>query len=200
MTGGDFTGTNPRTDCSLSGNTGCGVQGTDAQFGEDFNSAGGGVYVVSLQDSLKVWVFQRSNIPADITSGSPDPSGWGKPLLDLESASGCDIASNFIDQSVVRLIYELYRNQLLITDFFSFNKNRFSTSTFVEPMVPVVRNGPTGRIALQRLEHLRAMLTLLQTRARMRRHTSRSTRSNYTNRMGNWRYPENGFLSEIIHV
>ncbi|QKX59701.1 uncharacterized protein TRUGW13939_06841 [Talaromyces rugulosus] len=101
MTGSDFTGTNPRTDCSLSGNTGCGVQGTDAQFGEDFNSAGGGVYVLSLQDSLKVWVFQRSDIPADITSGSPDPSGWGQPLLDLESTSGCDIASNFIDQSVI---------------------------------------------------------------------------------------------------
>lgn len=121
LSGGDYTGTNPRADCSLDGGAGCGVDGTDAQFGEKFNSAGGGVYVLSLQDSLKVWVFPRSDIPADITSGNPDPSGWGKPLFDFESTNGCDVASNFIDQTVVRFIRHTVFS-LDITNHFSLVK------------------------------------------------------------------------------
>ncbi|KAH8705994.1 hyaluronidase [Talaromyces proteolyticus] len=101
LTGTNFTGTNVRTDCSLSGNSGCGVEGTTSQFGAGFNSAGGGLYVLYLDDSLKVWVFPKNNVPSDITNGSPDPSGWGVPLFDFESNNGCDVGTNFINQSII---------------------------------------------------------------------------------------------------
>lgn len=97
----DFTGTDARTNCTLSNGGGCGVQSTSSQFGAGFNAAGGGVWVLSLEDSLQLWVFPRDEIPADITSGSPDPTCWGTPLFQFDSNNGCDVASNFIDQTVV---------------------------------------------------------------------------------------------------
>jgi hypothetical protein len=97
----NFTGTDIRSDCTLSNGGGCGVQSTSNQFGAGFNAAGGGVWVLSLEDSLQLWVFPRDKIPADITNGNPNPSGWGTPLFEFDSNNGCDVASNFIDQTVV---------------------------------------------------------------------------------------------------
>lgn len=97
----DFTGTDIRTNCTLSNGGGCGVQSTASQFGAGFNSAGGGIWALSLGDSLKLWVFTRDEIPSDITGGSPDPSGWGTPLFAFDSNNGCNVANNFIDQTVV---------------------------------------------------------------------------------------------------
>ncbi|OKL55318.1 hypothetical protein UA08_09393 [Talaromyces atroroseus] len=98
----DFTGTDVRTDCTLSTSaSGCGVESTASQFGAGFNSAGGGVWVLSLSDSLQIWVFTRDNIPADITDGSPNPSGWGTPLFEFDSTSDCGVSSNFLNQTVI---------------------------------------------------------------------------------------------------
>nr|BAJ61835.1 hyaluronidase [Talaromyces funiculosus] len=97
----NFTGTDTRTDCTLSSGGGCGVQSTSSQFGAGFNAAGGGVWVLSLENSLQLWVFPRNQIPADITNGSPNPSSWGTPLFEFDSNNGCDVSSNFIDQTVI---------------------------------------------------------------------------------------------------
>ncbi|KAA8651155.1 uncharacterized protein ATNIH1004_000033 [Aspergillus tanneri] len=43
-----------------------------------------------------VWLFPRDSIPADITSGAPEPTAWGTPLTRLVAsgvASGCDFGS-----------------------------------------------------------------------------------------------------------
>ncbi|KIJ22291.1 glycoside hydrolase family 16 protein [Sphaerobolus stellatus SS14] len=48
-------------------------------FGSGANSVKGRVY--TLDWSVRMWFFQRSNILGDITSESPNPSSWGTPLL-----------------------------------------------------------------------------------------------------------------------
>ncbi|KKA16868.1 Hyaluronidase [Rasamsonia emersonii CBS 393.64] len=102
LTGGNQTGTGLRTDCNLDSSPGgCGVSGDSASYGSGFNANGGGLYVLYLEDALKVWLFPRDSIPADITSGSPNPSSWGEPLMDFESQSGCSISQNFIDQTII---------------------------------------------------------------------------------------------------
>lgn len=50
---------------------------------------------------IKIWFFPRSAIPADITAGTPDPTGWGIPTANFESQYGdCDIANIFPAQSI----------------------------------------------------------------------------------------------------
>jgi hypothetical protein len=44
--------------------------------------------------------FYRSAIPADITAGNPDPSGWGLPVAQLTPQS-CDFAQFFRGQRIV---------------------------------------------------------------------------------------------------
>lgn len=97
------------TNClnSTDSNAGCGVQGTDASFGADFNAAGGGVYAMELRAAgIRVWYWLRSAIPSDITSAEtdssvvPDPSSWGTPLADFPSTD-CDIGSHFTNQSII---------------------------------------------------------------------------------------------------
>jgi hypothetical protein len=86
---------------------GCGVSGNSTSYGDGFNARKGGLYVLYLEeDALKVWLFLRDSIPADIMAGNPDPSGWGTPLLDFESrSSGCEVAQNFFDQTIVRMSF-----------------------------------------------------------------------------------------------
>jgi hypothetical protein len=78
---GTFATTN--CDASVAGNEGCG--GYSAQtnsYGDGFNAAGGGVYAMDWQPtSIRVWHFPRASIPGDITSGNPNPNGWGQVPL-----------------------------------------------------------------------------------------------------------------------
>ena len=76
-----------------------------ASYGDAFNSAGGGVYATQLESSvLKIWHFPRSSIPDDITAGNPNPSGWGQPMMDFETANGgCNVGRNFHRQTIVCL-------------------------------------------------------------------------------------------------
>jgi len=73
-------------------NQGCGITGAENSYGFPFNKAGGGVYVLEWNpEELRAWLFLRNAIPADITSGNPNPDGWGKPyaLFQLGATSGC---------------------------------------------------------------------------------------------------------------
>lgn len=79
-------------------NAGCGFADTsDTSFGAGFNAAKGGVFA-HLWDSagIKIWRFTRASIPADITSMTPNPNGWGTPAAAWSSAT-CDIAAHFYD-------------------------------------------------------------------------------------------------------
>lgn len=106
------TGTALNSNClnSTDGDSGCGVQGSTATFGEDFNNNGGGVYAMELRDAgIRVWFFDRDNIPSDITTSTsnttnttttPDPSTWSEALADFPSTD-CDIGNHFRNQSII---------------------------------------------------------------------------------------------------
>ena len=96
------------TDCA--GDVGCSVIGTDGSYGTSFNENGGGVYAMEwTSDLINIYFFPRNAIPADITSGNPDPSGWGLPTANFESQYGnCDIDANFPAQTIVSRFLSLY--------------------------------------------------------------------------------------------
>lgn len=91
---------------STGDNAGCGVQGPVDTFGEAFNNNGGGVYAMELRDAgIRIWFFQRGDIPSDIpidvsNTTAPDPSTWPEPLADFPSTH-CDIPSHFKNQSII---------------------------------------------------------------------------------------------------
>jgi hypothetical protein len=93
-----FTGSIVGTKCASSDgdNTGCGVKSTaNNTFGSLFNKQAGGVIAHRVDSTgIAVWYFARDQIPADITAGNPNPTGWPTPVA-LFSDDGCDIASHF---------------------------------------------------------------------------------------------------------
>jgi|SRR6266852_3312650 len=99
-----FSGNVLNTACASSANdnTGCAFGDSDpSSYGPGFNKARGGVYAhLWNKDGIKIWHFQRSSIPKDIASGSPDPSTWPTPVA-FFSNTDCDMASHFIDHSLV---------------------------------------------------------------------------------------------------
>ena len=88
---------------SGNGGDGCSQSTGDNQnYGDGFNDLGGGVYATEWNsDHIAVWFFPRSAIPGDITSGSPDPSGWGAPTAQFEGGSGCDLDDHFMNNQLV---------------------------------------------------------------------------------------------------
>nr|ANC68156.1 endo-beta-1,3-1,4-glucanase [Evansstolkia leycettana] len=102
-----FTGTLVTSNCWInapgqSTNAGCSIDSTSSQsYGTGFNNAGGGVYATEwTSNGISIWFFPRGSIPADISSGSPDPSTWGTPAASF-GGSGCDIDSHFGAQQIV---------------------------------------------------------------------------------------------------
>lgn len=88
-----FNGTNS--------NEGCAVEGPATSFGEAFNAAGGGVYAMELRaEGIRVWLFDRKAIPADVTAGNPDPSTWGTAMADFPNLE-CDIGAHFKNMSII---------------------------------------------------------------------------------------------------
>ena len=74
-----------------------------AQFGENFNNNGGGVYALQwTDDALNAWFFPRGSVPSDVsaTSNSPDPSGWGLPMASYP-ASSCNFGEFFSAQTII---------------------------------------------------------------------------------------------------
>lgn len=99
------SGSTQTTDCFIGDqNIGCGFVPADqdtATYGDTFNAVGGGVYAMNWDsDYIKVWHFDRSSIPADIKSKTPDPEGWGKPDA-VFGGSSCDVDNYFKDMSIV---------------------------------------------------------------------------------------------------
>jgi beta-glucanase (GH16 family) len=88
------------SDCT--GNNGCSfATANPLGYGAAFNAADGGVYAMEWTSSaIAVYFFPRALIPADISSGSPNPASWGTPVARF-SGSGCDIDSKFKDNSIV---------------------------------------------------------------------------------------------------
>lgn len=97
------TGKSLTTSCvnSTADNAGCGVDAGSTTFGSDFNSAGGAVMAMELRSAgIRIWQFGRSDIPSDITSGSPDPSTWPEATADFPGTN-CDIGTHFRNQSII---------------------------------------------------------------------------------------------------
>jgi len=70
-------------------NTGCGILAWDkASYGQPFNDGGGGVYAMLWDNSgIRVWLFHRGNIPADLTRDAPLPETWGEPMATFGSST-----------------------------------------------------------------------------------------------------------------
>jgi hypothetical protein len=92
------------TDCNAgNGNLGCGQQTNNNQnYGDGFNDVQGGVYATEwTSDFIAVWFFPRSAIPADITSGNPNPSSWGPPQARFNGGQGCNIDEHFYGHKII---------------------------------------------------------------------------------------------------
>ncbi|EXJ78395.1 endo-1,3(4)-beta-glucanase [Capronia coronata CBS 617.96] len=104
------TGKALKSNClnATDGDSGCGVRGNTASYGEEFNSNGGGVYAMELRDAgIRVWHFDRDSIPSDITTSTsnttdviPNPSTWPEALADFPSTN-CNIGDHFRNQSII---------------------------------------------------------------------------------------------------
>ncbi|KAL6868377.1 family 16 glycoside hydrolase [Trichoderma novae-zelandiae] len=89
------------SDCGPSNtNSGCGQRTADNQnYGDGFNAIGGGVYATEwTSEHIAVWFFPRTNIPADVDSGAPNPDGWGAPLAKF---SGGNVDGFFKNNNIV---------------------------------------------------------------------------------------------------
>lgn len=90
-------------DCGAgNGNLGCSTTTNDnTNYGNAFNAAGGGVYAMEWTSSaIKVFFFPRSFIPADILSGSPNPSNWAQPVAAF-GGGGCNIDQHFQNHNII---------------------------------------------------------------------------------------------------
>jgi hypothetical protein len=74
-----------------SSNSGCGFRGQANSVGADFNTAGGGVYVLEwdTRQYIRVFFFPRKNVPEDIKNKQPNPSAWGLPYARYEIGPRC---------------------------------------------------------------------------------------------------------------
>jgi hypothetical protein len=93
----------PNCDVNAQGqatNAGCLIGPTSSQtFGAGFNAIRGGVYATEWTSAaISIYFFPRNAIPADITTGNPDPSGWGEAQAIF--SGDCDIDSHVVDQKL----------------------------------------------------------------------------------------------------
>jgi hypothetical protein len=84
------------------GNEGCSQTSSDAaNYGTGFNAGGGGVYAMEwTSHAINIYFFPRSAIPADITSGSPNPSSWGPAQANF-AGQGCNIDDHFKNHNII---------------------------------------------------------------------------------------------------
>lgn len=103
---GAFSGSLETSNCDVNAanqanNAGCSIRSSDSQsYGSGFNAAGGGVFATEwTSQAISIWFFPRGAIPSDISSGNPDPSGWGLPQGQFTGA--CDIDDKVHNQQLV---------------------------------------------------------------------------------------------------
>ncbi|GAA5907180.1 hypothetical protein JCM5296_004978 [Sporobolomyces johnsonii] len=89
-------------DADATESQGCGFRTTrNDTAGPGANSNGGGVYALEWSSAgLKAWFFARDDVPSDVTSKNPDPSGWTTPDMFI-SASSCDPSTYFGPQTFI---------------------------------------------------------------------------------------------------
>ena len=82
-------------------NEGCQIKTDDSRtYGAGFNDNKGGVYATEItSDFINIFFFPRGSLPSDISSASPDPSSWGKPMAVFKG--DCDIAGTFKKMQIV---------------------------------------------------------------------------------------------------
>jgi hypothetical protein len=82
-------------------NEGCQIKTDDSRtYGTGFNDNKGGVYATEItSDFINIFFFPRGSLPSDISSASPDPSSWGKPMAVFKG--DCDIAGTFKKMQIV---------------------------------------------------------------------------------------------------
>ncbi|KAL1719504.1 glycoside hydrolase family 16 protein [Schizophyllum commune] len=105
-----FTGTviqsngenNTNCDGTVNSNAGCAIaEWSRASYGPYFDAQGGGVFAMKWDENgIAVYSFYRAAIPDDINAGSPNPSGWGKPVAFL-SPDSCDPIKYFTNHSII---------------------------------------------------------------------------------------------------
>lgn len=99
-----FTSKVLSTDCDAfaNSNAGCAFLDSDTQsYGHGMNTNKGGVFAMLWDDSgVKIWHFRRSDVPADLSSGNPDPTSWPTPQA-FWSSSLCNTGQFFSQHQLV---------------------------------------------------------------------------------------------------
>ncbi|KAJ8507182.1 hypothetical protein ONZ45_g10432 [Pleurotus djamor] len=103
--GASQSGTTLLTDCGADGGRpGCTVrENKPANYGPDFNAAGGGIFATQFDVSgVFIWFFSRPDIPEAIrtNASSIDTSTWGTPSASWPSSS-CAISNFFAPQQLI---------------------------------------------------------------------------------------------------
>ena len=85
------------------GNLGCPIKPAGSNnYGSDFNNANGGVYAMEwTSGSINIWFFPRGNIPSDILSSTPSPSGWGTATASFVGGDNCNIDQHFTNNNII---------------------------------------------------------------------------------------------------
>ena len=101
-----FTGNLVTSNCDVNApnqatNAGCSIDAQSSQtYGAGFNAKGGGVYATEwTSNAVSIFFFPRGSIPSDISSGNPNPSGWGSPMASF--AGSCNIDQHVLNQQIV---------------------------------------------------------------------------------------------------
>lgn len=176
---------NAETDCGADNAViGCGVVNPNgASYGSGFNAAGGGVYATLLSGSgIQIWMWNSGSVPGDITSGVPNPPGWGDPVANL--GAGCNYWADFFNMQIVSLASP----PLLIR--FSLTRCRSSTLRSAAIGLAVFGLMQRRRVLLEWRPatalrwHRRAIHMLRRTQVPLTRRIGSSTRFKCTNSAG----------------
>lgn len=79
---------------------GCSFMAEEGTFNQAFND---NYKIIALQvetDVMRIWHFGKDEVPADLTSGSPDPDTWKAPTVSL-SPKSCDFQKAFSQFRIV---------------------------------------------------------------------------------------------------
>ncbi|EJU03692.1 glycoside hydrolase family 16 protein [Dacryopinax primogenitus] len=89
-------------DANVNENSGCGIHDpSSTSSGAGLAQAGGAVFATILDESgVKIWRFDRSNVPADINNGNPSPGTWGPPVAQWSSGT-CNPSQFIVEQQIV---------------------------------------------------------------------------------------------------